>query len=451
MVDHSHEMGAAMIREVMESGASSADIFLKQSDSREISFPDRSETRSSERGLALRVFLADGRSSFSAVTLGDNDAPVPGDGFLSRLATHAVASASASTAASLPSLPSGEAPAGRGLGLLDPDVESLAEPFLEAADQIHTMAVEVCGEGEARLILQGVTSTVQLCNSSGFSGSYRHTLARMDLTLTRGANGHSQATRAVRASRSLRGLAADGAASEAVAILDQRMAPRILPSGIYKVVLAPAAAAELVAALAGCLSGSGNSIKQDGLLNISSRIASDAVTLTDDGRLPGGIASSPFDGEGSRTQRTVLVHRGVVQNRLRNLLSGSTGNGSTGNGIRLSFRDVPTLRPTNLFINPGNDTPGDLLGSIREGIRITTLGRIPTLSNLETRFSVPFSGRWVHNGSLGAPLQGGYLTGNLKELLLDIAAAGSDLYFSQRRGSFGAPSLLLNRATIRST
>jgi len=170
--------------------------------------------------------------------------------------------------------------------------------------------------------------------------------------------------------------------------------------------------------------------------------------MLDDGRIPGGVASAPFDGEGCRTQRTVVIERGVVREFLRDL----TGDeGSTGNGVRASFREPPELKTSNFFIKPGTASPSELIASLKQGIRITTLGRLPRLTGPETAFAVPFTGRWIEGGRLGAPLAGGYLAGTAREILAEIEAAAADLTFFQRGGSFGAPSLLLRRAPIRSS
>ena len=457
-----HPVGRFLLDEAAREGAAAADVFLKESRSRETLLPRGLVGDAEERGVALRVFLADGRSSLAATTLparaaGANGGKIDESDWkaLVHLARRAVEAARTGGYGPLPDLPGSAAAEGRGMGILDPDIDGPEEPFLEAAGQIHTMASEISDWAAPSIRLQAVASAVHLANSSGFAGGYRQTLARMDLTLSGTREATHAATRVTRASRSLRGLAADGAAAEAISILEERISPRLPPSGIHRVLLSPSAAAEIVAALAGWLA---RGEEQAGLREVDDaaprrglRIGSPTLTLTDDGRLPGGVASAPFDGEGSRTQRTVLVDHGIVRGGLRDLRAGAAEGGSTGNGIRASFRDAPSLRPTNFFVNPGHVGPADLLASIKEGIRISTLGRIPPLRRLDTPFAVPFTGRWVHHGRLGAPLGGGYLAGNLKELLPEVAAAGSDLTFTHRRGSFGVPTLLVRRAAIRSS
>jgi PmbA protein len=175
------------------------------------------------------------------------------------------------------------------------------------------------------------------------------------------------------------------------------------------------------------------------------------LTLMDDGRLPGGVASAPFDGEGTRTQRTSVVERGVVRETPKDLQSGGGARGSTGNGVRASFREPPSLRTTNFFVRPGAAPAEEIVSSVRQGIHISALGRLPNLTSVSSPFTVPFSGRWIDAGSQGSPLAGGYLASNLRELLSEVETVGADLCFSHRGGSFGAPTLHLRRAPVRSS
>jgi PmbA protein len=451
----------ACLSAAREAGCASADVFIKDSVSREATFPEASLKHAAERGIALRAFLPDGRSGIAAGTLPDAPASAASGeepsaaaaDLAARLVRRAVEAAACSTPSDLPDLPGPCGADGRGLGLFDPDIEGPPEELLEAAAQIEDLAARASRGAAADVRLLAVASATRLANSAGFSGSFRQTLARLDLALAGRREGARAATRVVRAARSLRGLAAGEAAAEAVALLEERTAPRLAPSGIHQVLLAPRAAAELAAALsswlaraAGAIPGSAGSALRRG-----EKVATRAVTVTDDGRLPGGVASAPFDGEGTRTRRTLLVDRGIVQEFLRDLAAGRGGAGSTGNAVRASYREAPALRPTNLFIHPGAAPPADLLASVRRGIWVSALGRIPPLPGPDAPFAVPFTGRWIHGGKVEAPIGGGLLAGTLREVLLEIEAAGSDLTFSHRRGSFGAPSLLVRRAPVRSS
>lgn len=452
------DLAEAALRAAVGAGARSADLFLKKSASLEVVEPAGAVERSSERGAALRVFLPDGRSALAAATLPRDPASL--DATLARLAAAAAAAAALAPSGSPAGLPGGRGTDGRGLGLFDPDLAGSGERILESARAIYETARARLAPAQPVVRLRAVVGSVRLHNTSGFHGAYRQTHARLDLTV-RAAEGAPSSTRVLRAARSLRGLLADAAVAEAAALLEERDAPRLPPSGIHQVLLAPRAAAEIVAALSAWLGRASSAATGPGPAR-GERIASSAITLTDDGRLPGGVASAPFDGEGTPTHRTVLVQRGVVRDGIRDLeeavraraeagrSAGSEETSSTGNGVRASFREAPSLRFTNLFVNPGTDAPDALLASMKQGIRISTLGPITPLPGLDAPFVAPFTGRWVHNGAPGAALAGGYLAGNLREILGEVEAAGSDLAFTPRRGSFGSPSLLLARAPVRS-
>lgn len=433
-------------------GALAAEILVKESQSREAILPAERTGESHERGISLRVFLPGGRAAFGALTsCGETDGGDRVRAFVRRTASSAVRC----DPSPLPELPGGDAPEGRGLGLYDPDIDLPASALMETAREVQGAIADAMASSEVEMKMQGVVSTVSLHNTSGFSGSYRQTMARMDLTLGGRIDGRSSATRVVRAARSLRGLAPDAVATEAAGLLEERLAPRVPPSGIHPVILAPAAAAELVAALSAwlCRGGwaGGESLEGSSMPRRGERVASKQVHLHDDGRLPGGIATAPFDGEGTPTSKTAVVDHGIVVDVLRDLAAGAEGAGSTGNGIRGSFREPPRLAPSNMFISPGSTSPVELLASVKQGVRITALGRVPPLDSPDTPFSIPFTGRWIHDGKLEAPLGGGYLAGTLRELLTEVKTIGSDFTFTHRRGSFGSPSLLLARAPVRSS
>jgi PmbA protein len=440
-------------------------VYVKDSASREVMAPARFTGRSSERGIALRFFDREGRSSLAAATFPAGDEMArdlrggePPSGASRRLAIALARRAAEAAAFASPSaprrMPGTWSADGRGLGLFDPDIEKPPEDLLETAEEIRSRASEQGRTFEAHVHLIATTSSVHLANSAGFSGSYRQTLARLDLTLEALEGGRSAAARVVRTARSLRGLAADSAAAEGLALMEEGLAPEIPPSGIHEIILAPRAAAELVAAISAWFTAGIRAQPGDSRPLAPSRgerIGAAPLTILDDGRLPGGVASSPFDGEGVPTRRTVAVERGIVREILRDLDSETEGEESTGNGVRASFREAPSLRPTNFFIKPGAASPSDLLASIRQGIRISSLARIPPLRGPDTAFAVPFSGRWIEGGRLGAPLGGGYLAGTAREILAEVESVAGDLAFFHRSGSFGAPSLLIRRAPIRSS
>ncbi len=101
---------------------------------------------------------------------------------------------------------------------------------------------------------------------------------------------------------------------------------------------------------------------------LDQQVASERINIIDDGTLSGGLASAPFDGEGYPTSRTPLIQGGVLKSFLHNTYTAAKdGVSSTGNGTRNSFKSTPEVGTTNIFIEPGNVSPGDLIKDVSQG------------------------------------------------------------------------------------
>lgn len=102
-------------------------------------------------------------------------------------------------------------------------------------------------------------------------------------------------------------------------------------------------------------------------------VACDMVTLLDNGRLPGGLGSRPFDDEGVPTRATRLVDEGILQAVIYDTYTANkAGTQSTGNALRDSHRTPPTLAPSNFTYNLVNNHPKRLLPALRTGFMWST-------------------------------------------------------------------------------
>jgi PmbA protein len=179
-------------------------------------------------------------------------------------------------------------------------------------------------------------------------------------------------------------------------------------------------------------------------------VGSVRLTLLDDGRLPGGVGTAPFDGEGVATRRTAIITRGVAGAALHDRASAARhGTSSTGNGVRSSFRDPPRRGTTNLFIAPGSDSPEDLLAGMGEGLWIQSLRPTTALTPARGAVAALATGRHVRQGSAGAALAGALVLFRPGDLLAGIEKVGNDLTFGFPAGSFGSPSLLVAPVDVR--
>ncbi len=210
-----------------------------------------------------------------------------------------------------------------------------------------------------------------------------------------------------------------------------KLGGKMYKTGRFPVVFDPEAEAELLGALFPAFSGEnvmkGKSIFKD---MVGEKIAGDVVTLVNDGTLPDGVSSSPFDDEGVPTRRTEIISKGRLASFLHNLYSATYFNTeSTGSGFRSSLKGLPSVSPANLHLVPGRVTPKDVISSIKEGIYVTSLIGAHTINPISGDFSVGITGALIEGGEIAYPLKGMTLAGNLKEFLQRIEVVCNDLRF----------------------
>ncbi|MCR4399526.1 MAG: TldD/PmbA family protein, partial [Syntrophomonadaceae bacterium] len=179
---------------------------------------------------------------------------------------------------------------------------------------------------------------------------------------------------------------------------------------------------------------------------VGQAVGSPVVTIIDDGLLAGGLASFPFDGEGTPAQRKVLVEAGVLRGYLHDAYTARKGGTvSTGNGVRASFRALPAVGPTNLFLQPGEVPARELAGTVTRGLYVSEVMGMHTANPISGDFSVGAAGLLIENGRLASPVRGVTIAGNLRQLLQEVEAVGDDLRFY---GRMGAPSLRVRGLSV---
>ena len=173
-------------------------------------------------------------------------------------------------------------------------------------------------------------------------------------------------------------------------------------------------------------------------------VAAESVTVVDDGTIPGGFGTSPFDAEGLPSRRTVIVEKGVLRNYILNTYTGrKLSMRSTGNAGR-GLAGNPYVDSGNLFLEAGTRGAAEILRDVPQGLYVTRL--MGQGVNLVTGdYSRGAAGLWIENGELAYPVHEITIAGNLKDMLRNIAAVGSDLVF---RGATAAPTLRVDGMTI---
>jgi PmbA protein len=177
---------------------------------------------------------------------------------------------------------------------------------------------------------------------------------------------------------------------------------------------------------------------------LGQRIAGENVTVIDDGTIPGGFGTSPFDGEGIPTRRTLVIESGMLKSYLLNTYTAKKlGLQTTANASR-GLAGTPGIGPGNYFLQPGKKTPKEIIGDVKEGLYVTEF--LGHGANLVTGdYSRGASGLWISGGELTYPVEEITVAGNLKEMFFHISEIGNHLEF---RGSVASPTIRIDGLTV---
>lgn len=164
---------------------------------------------------------------------------------------------------------------------------------------------------------------------------------------------------------------------------------------------------------------------------IGSIIASKLITVIDDATIPYKRGSFRFDDEGTPSQKTTLVEKGVLKNYMYDKYTAMQDKtSSTGNGRRESYRHRPIPRMTNTMIAPGQSSPEEIVKLTHKGLFVKKMGggQVNTVTG-DFVFEVQ-DACLIENGMIGEPVRGATLIGNGPGVLKSIDLVGSDLGFS---------------------
>ncbi|MBQ3669758.1 MAG: TldD/PmbA family protein [Clostridia bacterium] len=225
-----------------------------------------------------------------------------------------------------------------------------------------------------------------------------------------------------------------------------------IPSGTYKCVLRNDMAATLLGTFAGVFSGE-SARKGMSLLRgrEGEKIASDALTLTDDPLYEGGFATRPFDAEGVACFTKDVIKDGVFNTLLHNRETAAALNRkTTANAAKQGYAGKVTVAPTNLFIRPSDISPEKLLEQMGEGVMITSLMGMHSGANpISGDFSLGAKGFMIKDGKKAFPIEQITIAGNFYDILKNIRAVASDLKFGHPgQSSIGAPAVYIGEISV---
>lgn len=216
--------------------------------------------------------------------------------------------------------------------------------------------------------------------------------------------------------------------------------------------LAPAVVIRLLSALHPLWIGPDGSRQVEPLIHRNGRIGCKALTLIDDGRLPGGLFEAPVDGEGQPCREVILVEEGLFRQPLLAWWQAPAGRGrATGCSRRASWRDLPRPGATHLHLRPDpSRSVASLLEDITRGYYLLDAEGAPRLDLGLGRFAVPVCGFAIEGGRATGSVKKVWLTGAISSFLNGILDVGRDLTFLPALGGLvGSPSLRVKGLELR--
>jgi len=396
------------------------------------------------RGLGLRVFTS-GRPGFASTS--DLRAES-----LATLAGKAVSLSKAGENDPNAGIPEQvEAPKSAGeLDIYDPELVNLStEKKIEMA-----LATEAAAKGADPRINQvegssfnNTVATITLVNSGGVTRQYRTTVAGIQTrALVDDTGGKKQDGGYGSQKRFLKDLESpEFVGKEAAKLALEKLGPVKISTRKAPVLMHPDIAAGWISNMAGAFSGEQVFKKSSWLTEkMGQSVGSVLVTLLDDGVMPRGTATVPFDGEGQATRRNVLLDKGVVTTFLYDTYNArKAGAKSTGSAQR-GYDSVPGIGTRNLYIENGTSTLEEMLNAYPALFYMKDQGAFG-YNPVTGDYSYAAAGLWIEKGKVVHPVDEITVASNSLEMLQKVVKVGNDLKWD---GNTNAPHILIEEMTI---
>lgn len=191
---------------------------------------------------------------------------------------------------------------------------------------------------------------------------------------------------------------------------------------------------------------------------IGEKIASDVVTLIDDGSIENAWGSLGVDDEGTKTQKNILIKDGVLEGYMIDRLNARRMNMEvTGSARRESYRFPPTSRMTNTYIDSGSSKREDIILNTERGLfaKNISAGSVnPATGDFNFSLSEAYL---IEKGKITRPVKGATLIGNGNQILKDVDMVGDNMSIGQgycyaASGALfigaGQPTIRVNNMTV---
>jgi PmbA protein len=446
------EVARRAVEAATSAGASDAEVWSEGSRSREVRVHAgevESLTEASGRGVGIRAWIGTRTGYAYGTDLSESG--------LAELAEAAVGAARVSDEDenSVPPEPSGEPAEIK--GLRDPSVAGTeTAQVIELAKRIESVALgrDERVTGVEEVVYVDEEGDAAIATSRGVSGSFGSSVAYSFLQAMATEDSEVQTGLGFGVGRSPKALDAEEIGAEAGDEAASMLGASKPKSRTCPVVLSERVTASFAGFIGGAVSADevqrGRSPFAE---RLGEQLASTAYVLADDGIDPGGLASAPFDGEGTPRGRTPLIADGKLLAYLHDSYTARRGGArSTGNASRASYRSAPSVSPSNLVLEAGDLTLEQLLERAGDGVYITDVAGLHSGVNPVTgRYSVGASGRTISGGELAEPVREFTIAGDLLGTLAAVEAVGSETRWVPFGGSVKTAPMLVGEMAIGGT
>jgi len=348
-------------------------------------------------------------------------------------------------------LPEKSDPVNTDLQIFDPEFESTS------MDDKTDLVLKMESDAESydpRIVThfnlyQDAVNHIHLVNSKGFDHKYKSTSAvlycaavtKSEKVGTRIDSGYSSRFYKDVASSDIGRTAAEKAIT---LISEDQIEPETMP-----VLLDPEMACEMIKFYTSAFSAELVQKKQSFLAGkLDQEIFSDKVTLIDDGSILRGIATSPFDAEGNRPSKNIVVSQGLCKSYLYDEKAARRDKvSSTGNSNRASYRFPPNIQPSNFYMEPGSTPPAEIMNNLDRGIFLFSMTNTGGVNIVSGDFSVEARGVLIEKGKRTKALNSLVMSGRLQDILKNVLVVGNDLEW---HGRIGSPTFLIDNMVISS-
>ena len=178
---------------------------------------------------------------------------------------------------------------------------------------------------------------------------------------------------------------------------------------------------------------------------LGKKVASDRVTLIDDGTVPDMYGSSKYDDEGMPRQKNILIENGILKSflvdRIGSIRLGVPRNGC---GRRQNYTYAPAARMSNTYLAAGNDDPDEMIHDIDFGIFAVTIGGGTGGQEFTLNLKRAFV---IKNGKIDHLVKNAMLVGRGDETMMKIDRVSKEVIWEESGAFCGANSGLVNTTT----